>query len=167
MKKKKIKYFFIITLLVGILVFLDFYNIIYYHYINHKPKIGFRPTAYVYENLKITKFLENIKNIEEKNVTINFIRPNSIHHAGLSFYDKEKEVYYLVEIDDHMSDKMETEVLFCYVADSVAKMNTKRINMDYDYITNALITKRFESLVIENLKGIKPSYVCIPKWEAD
>jgi len=161
------KLYKIILVIIGLILMADFSPVIYYNIINKHGSINIKPVDYVYDNLTLDQFLKHVDGLNRDEI-ITITYRLSEKHARVVFFDKEKGLFYGAEVDDRMqAPKISTEVLFCYVSESINMENAKRVNKDYDYISNLVRINRFEKVVINNLKDIKPTLICVPKWNAD
>ena len=163
----KRKYLFLI-IAAGILFLLDTSPILYYKIINPRGTIGSWPVFFNYENTKPKELLNSIDNLNSENLVIKHDGPSEKYIPGrkggeyqkIILFDKEKEVYYHVFVltDSLLVDNY-TQIVFCYVSNSLAIANAKCINRDYDYMTNLFIINRFKKLIINNLKNVNLSSV--------
>jgi hypothetical protein len=161
MKRRKLIIF--ISSILFFLVLYDFYPFIYYNMINRSEDFYIRPTDYVYENVSSNNLLKSINKLDKRSVIV-----CKLDQSKVVFYDTEEMKYYhSVITQDVIDSKVVTQLLFCYVSNTISTDNARRVNKDYDRVINYFEVSRFENLIIKNLKEVTLTYSCIPRWKVD
>ena len=158
-RNRKRNTIFFSLLALALLILWNYYPVIYYDFINKWGNTNIKPMVYSYDFIPISKLIMNFRKLDTSLVTI-LIKKTAKHHAKITIYDQKKGLFYHLEVDDNMKDNMiNTIVLFCYVSKSLEQTTKKRINKDFDRLTNYQIIKQFENIVINRLPEIKPTVI--------
>ena len=146
------RYIVWLILFLLIIILADFSPIAYYKIFPHN---GSWPNFYNYNRKNPAELITAIEKIKSANISISYFSDtdkNDSFYTRVVFMDKPNNDYYHVWVlVDTVSQKSFTQIVFGYISKSIDYKFGKRINKDFDYLTNYLVRKRFENIVINKL----------------
>jgi hypothetical protein len=144
-----------LTFFLSLIILINYSPIIYYKIF---PEEATWPNFYNYPGTSNEEILAAIERIGDKNISITYIRDtctSTNSYVQVVFYDKLNNEFYHSWVGGEPTtyeNRKYTQIIFGYLSNSVDDTTGKKINVDYDLLTNYLTEKHFEDLVINKLK---------------